>query len=680
MDDQEEKKLYNCLNVIIKYVDDVLRQLNTKCKIDSKTTTDTSSTSTATTTCDDPLFDNSVQNNNVNSFSVDIEEGELLDKLTNDIQTTLKNGLPTLSTLCSGYIEQFLHEYHFDKDQRVFTEALTTNILYSFQQNLKALLMAAKAYPAAYRNVKETVKKFLRQHPDYKDKSGFWGTTLLYSAARVGFIDLVTYLIETVAATALHAACFGNHIQIVKYLIDKGANYFLRNQLGETPIDNGKDWEPIRKFFEDYLIPNYLNRFNPSIPRELILGCHDRQPNNCIWEYKLVKGFEWEEFTMAEHSTLSISLMPKKCDQSFNSTIHLSSGQSTYTINLLTFYHGSKNQEPQPAAKDSAAWIRCRGLIIANFDIHCIWQLMFVKCETSNPSTTTKTLPPPPSSSLDAVTISSVYDSKFQIKLNSWYTCDSELNALLDQSMNNRRRYVDINHIYIGQIRCNLFLFTFANDAKTILGFVRWIPKFIVNTPHNQSFIKELYNFQAGNQSNPIPLTKKRLEQSIRPKPISDDKESDIDYGDNDETESVVETEADDTDDSTQLIDSVPNVGNWCLADIENNNFQQNNTDLITTESSLMPNLPENADNYINEHSHQSNSEVEQVIINSIPNIVNKDELENMAVKVRSALENKNEQLKTKLFAIERQLSEQYKTLNETSTKNEVILNNMISN
>ncbi|CAF4602941.1 unnamed protein product, partial [Rotaria socialis] len=173
MDDQEEKKLYNCLNVIIKYVDDVLRQLNTKCKIDSKTTTDTSSTSTATTTCDDPLFDNSVQNNNVNSFTVDIEEDELLDKLTNDIQTTLKNGLPTLSTLCRGYIEQFLHEYHFDKDQRVFTEALTANILYSFQQNLKALLMAAKAYPAAYRNEKETVKKFLRQHPDYKDKSGF---------------------------------------------------------------------------------------------------------------------------------------------------------------------------------------------------------------------------------------------------------------------------------------------------------------------------------------------------------------------------------------------------------------------------------------------------------------------------------------------------------------------------
>ncbi|CAM4823261.1 unnamed protein product [Rotaria magnacalcarata] len=716
MDDQEEKKLCNCLNVIIKYVDDVLKQLNTKCKIDSNTTTDTSSTSNATTTCDDPLFDNSVQNNNVNSFTVDIEEDELLNKLTNDIQTTLKNCLPTLSTLCSDYIEQFLHGYHFNKDQRVFTEALTANILYSFRQNLKALLMAAKAYPAAYKNEKETVKKFLRLHPDYKDKSGFWGTTLLYSAARGGFIDLVTYLVETVgcsvnaqnqrelafalitdndtdrqdpailgydpdpklAATALHAACFGNHIQIVKYLIDKGANYFLRNQLGETPIDNGKDWEPIRKFFEDYLIPNYLNRLNPSIPRESILGCHDRQPNNCIWEYKLVKGFEWEEFTMTEHNTLSMSLMPNKGDQSFNSTIHLSSGQSTYTINLLTFYRGSKNQEPQPAAKDSAAWIRCRGSSIANFDIHCIWQLMFVKCETSNSSATTKTLPPPPS--LDAVTIPSVYDSKFQLKLNSWYTCDSELNALLDQSMNNRRRYVDINHIYIGQIRCNLFSFTFTDDAKTILGFVRWIPKFIVNTLHNQTFIKELDNFQAGNQSNPIPLTTKRLEQSIRSKPISDDKESDIDYGDNDEAESVVETEADDTDDSTQLIDSIPNVGNWCLADIENNDFQQNDTDSITTESSLMPNLPENADDYINEHTHQSNSQVEQVIINSIPNTVNKEELENVAVKAQSTLENENEQLKTKLLAIERQLSEQCKTLKETSTTNAVILNDMINN
>ncbi|CAF4746504.1 unnamed protein product, partial [Rotaria magnacalcarata] len=43
--------------------------------------------------------------------------------------------------------------------------------------------------------------KFLRLHPDYKDKSGFWGTTLLYSAARGGFIDLVTYLVETVSCS-----------------------------------------------------------------------------------------------------------------------------------------------------------------------------------------------------------------------------------------------------------------------------------------------------------------------------------------------------------------------------------------------------------------------------------------------------------------------------------------------
>ncbi|CAF4584767.1 unnamed protein product [Rotaria sp. Silwood2] len=479
MDSQEEKRLCDCLNLIIQHVSAVLTQLKTKHDLDPKppsssTIADVKSTlkTTAITTDDDPLFANSVQNNNVNSFTIDIEEDELLNKLTKDVETILKGSLPRLSPLCSQYFEQFLHQYHFDKDQRVFTQELAANILYNFDQNLKGLLMAAKAYPAALKGDLAVVKKFLRQHPDYKDKSGFWGTTLLFSAARGGHFDLVKNLIESAgcsvdaqnqieltyalitdndtarlnantlgyepdpkaASTALHAACFSNNIQIVKYLIDKGANYFLRNQLGETPIDNGQCWEPIRTFFEDYLIITYVNRPNALIPKEAIFDCHDRQPNNCVWEYKPVKGFEWEECTMSEHMCLSTSLVPKKDDQPFNSTIYLGSQQSTFPVNLLTFYRGNKNQEPNPSSKDSAAWIRCRGSSIANFDIHCLWQLMFVKYETSKNPTTTNKSPPPPS--LDAITIPSVYDSKFQIKLNSWYTCDSELNDLFDQTMN----------------------------------------------------------------------------------------------------------------------------------------------------------------------------------------------------------------------------------------------------
>ncbi|CAF3098027.1 unnamed protein product, partial [Rotaria sp. Silwood2] len=186
MDSQEEKRLCDCLNLIIQHVSAVLTQLKTKHDLDPKppsssTIADVKSTlkTTAITTDDDPLFANSVQNNNVNSFTIDIEEDELLNKLTKDVETILKGSLPRLSPLCSQYFEQFLHQYHFDKDQRVFTQELAANILYNFDQNLKGLLMAAKAYPAALKGDLAVVKKFLRQHPDYKDKSGFWGTTLL---------------------------------------------------------------------------------------------------------------------------------------------------------------------------------------------------------------------------------------------------------------------------------------------------------------------------------------------------------------------------------------------------------------------------------------------------------------------------------------------------------------------
>jgi hypothetical protein len=622
MDVNEEKKLSDCLNSIINLVDKVLTQLRSKdeptlqaAALNAKLPSQSLTTVTSTIS-NDPLFDNSVQNNNVNTFTVDINEEELLNSLTNDIQNILKQRLPQLSKLCRSYVEQFLHEYHFNKDQQVFTEGLTASILYTFQQNLRGLLQAAKAYPAALNGDLATVQKFLQLYSHYKDKSGFWGTTLLWSAARRGHVNLVKYLIETAgcsvnaqnqsdityvlitdndtarpnfdtlgynpdpkaASTALHAACYNNNIEIVKYLINKGANYFLRNQLGETPIQNCQGHPLVRQFFEDYLISSYVHTPATSIPNETILDCHDRKPNNCIWEYKPVKGSEWEEFTMSEHNTLSTSLTPIMNDQSFNTTVYLSAGQSTYTVNLLTFLRGGKNQEPNPSIKDSQAWIRCRGSSIANFDIHCVWQLMFVRHDRINQPKTSTQVPPP---SLESTTIPSVYDSKFQIKLRNWYTCDSKLNNLLDETMNFRRTYVDIDNDYIGNVKCNLYTFSFANDEKTILGFIRWIPKFIANTPANQNFIKELDNFQAINQLNPIPLTTKRLEQSIRSKSMPSGKTTQIDDDETDPMDhlSIVEIEADDDDDSDQSTRLVTNTGTWNVADIISNEFDHHTED-----------------------------------------------------------------------------------------------------
>ncbi|CAF0966177.1 unnamed protein product [Didymodactylos carnosus] len=503
MNARDEKELNTCLNSIIRQVDEVLEKLKNKQK---RPPTSTSQPETG----DAPLFNNSVQNNNVNTFTLDNDETDLLDTLTSDVQNILRTSLPLLSNFCSTYIEEYLHQHHFSREQAVFTEGLTANILYTFQHDLHGLLMAAKAYPAALRGELKIVKEFLKRFPNYKDKAGYWGTTLLYSAARNNHMPIVKYLIESIgcsvnaqntedinfalsidnasttsgsfrpdpkaASTALHAACYNNNLDIVKYLIDKGANYFVLNQLGETPIQNAQHNQEIESFFRNYLILTYTTLPNAPLPNATILGSQNRAVNDCIWEYKLVsEDVAWKEFTQSEHDTLSTSLRPTTDRQKqFSNTIYLSVQQGTYSVQLLTFLRGGRNQDPNPMSRDRLAWIRCRGSSIANFDIHCTWQMMLVQHNRINAETTK-----PPS--LEALAIPVTYDSKFQLQLHNWYTCDTTVTDILDHTMNYRRKCVDIDCKYIGTVTANLHTFTFFNNEKTILGFIRWIPKFISN-------------------------------------------------------------------------------------------------------------------------------------------------------------------------------------------------------
>ncbi|UJR12814.1 hypothetical protein I4U23_016987 [Adineta vaga] len=394
MESVDETRLNQCLSSIIQKIDEVLKQQKKEPPQIRPTTTTTTDNIT-----NYPLHENSIQNNNVNTFTIDNEEAELLNTLTNDIQNILRDSLPQLSELCSSYIEKHLYQYHFDSNQKVFTEGLTLNILYSFKHDLNGLLSAARAYPAALKGDLKTVETFLKRFPLYKDKPGFWGTTFLYSASKSNNLPLVKHLIETLscsvnaqnecemaftlisddnnrtdltynpdpkfASTALHAACFNNNLDIVKYLISKGANYFSRNQLGETPIQNGRFHGAIQNFFNDFLVTSYTNLPNMSLPNEPVLNCYDRKPTNCIWEYKPVEGLQWDEFTISEHHILSSVFVVEKNNQLFNPTTYLSSNRGTYNVNLLTFLRGGKNQEPNPSNQDSLAWIRCRGSSVA---------------------------------------------------------------------------------------------------------------------------------------------------------------------------------------------------------------------------------------------------------------------------------------------------------------------------
>ncbi|CAF5180313.1 unnamed protein product, partial [Rotaria magnacalcarata] len=107
------------------------------------------------------------------------------------------------------------------------------------------------------------VKDFIKDYPTFKDKPGLHGTTLLYSAAKNNHLRIVKYLVEnaqcsvnaqnlqdlakalsgvttagagghyevnpSAASTALHGACFGGHLEIVEYLIEHDADYFILN-------------------------------------------------------------------------------------------------------------------------------------------------------------------------------------------------------------------------------------------------------------------------------------------------------------------------------------------------------------------------------------------------------------------------------------------------------------------
>ena len=69
---------------------------------------------------------------------------------------------------------------------------------------------------------------------------------------------------EPNGSTALHAACYFQHLEIVKKLLDRGFTRRVVNKFGNTPIDEA-DGEEIRQLF---LRPKTSNRFGGNISYE----------------------------------------------------------------------------------------------------------------------------------------------------------------------------------------------------------------------------------------------------------------------------------------------------------------------------------------------------------------------------------------------------------------------------
>ncbi|CAF1500604.1 unnamed protein product, partial [Rotaria sordida] len=451
--------------------------------------------------------------------------------ILNNLQITIINlldcNLSSLSSQCRNYLFNILNQYNYNIEEKIFTIEFTKEILQPFVHNLQGRLSLLDACQAAWNGDLSFIEDFIRKYPTLINKCGLYGTTLLYSAARNNHFDLVKYLIETsncsvnvknedysekseesklkasTGSTPLHVACFYGHLQIVKYLIENGADYFILNNIDETPIQNGQFNKNIHKFFDDFLLFGYSKKLD-KLPNKTILEeiKQNIEVIDCIWEYKPFSQDQW----LSISSELSVQLQQSliiKSDETFKTEIVLKTSKDIYHVSISQFLYFMINDNQA----ENFTWIRCRGSSLLNFHCYSQWQIMFIKhpIGITNNSTSIE-----------------IFDmTKNKIQLNSWYNANIKINFLLERAMNYRQKYITINLNFINneKIIFDLENFTFTNQQNTIQGFLRWIPKIILN--NNKLTLVD--NFQLPTDLDLILLTVSYLNQMKLNETVSKD-------------------------------------------------------------------------------------------------------------------------------------------------------------
>ncbi|UJR32828.1 hypothetical protein I4U23_020290 [Adineta vaga] len=562
--ENDAKQLKLCLTKLIELVEETRIKLNSnKEKSRTKTTDDNQPLSS------DPDED-------ACTFTLNEEENQYLDTLVSNVQAVLDEHLRHLSRQSSNYLLDFLHTYHYNRTKKTFSPTPSIDLLYPFQQDLKGLLAALEAFPAAFNGQLDIVKTFIQQYPAYKNKPGLWETTLLYSAARNNHLHLVKYLIEeahcsvnaqnqrdvafalgsstkdynpkpAAASTPLHAACFNNHLTIVEYLVDHGADYFIHNQAHETPTQNAESRSKIKKFFQDYLVLRYSMDATDRLPTCPIMDEDHRPLRDSIWEYKPFQDTKWYKFSSPEATELHKALLPS---EQFQKQVYLKVAKGLYSASMMEFVRSGRHEHDQ---QKNMAWIRCRGSSILNFDCFPLWQLMIIQYDKSD-KIDKDTTP-----SLNIQHFPGMTDISFKLHLNSWYSCDENVSKSLDEAMNYRRKVISINIPYVAdQLKINLETFEFANNDRTLVGYIRWIPKLVSNNDSDEKRIVDVDNYHPMATVEPIPLTSKRLKQMSKLKTNKKEKKKESDMKEED-----AENDLGDEDDDTGLdMATIFGVGN----------------------------------------------------------------------------------------------------------------------
>lgn len=542
-------KLKRCLEICIELVDDTINRLKPQ---EESQLADSS---------DRPLVKNALDTN-IYAFSVDTRDEPLMEQLKSDLENEINKRVPTLPKNCQKYFLALLYDHNYDYEKREFTKAFNVGLLDSFRIDFKSLFASLHAFQAAFDGNKAGVQQYISEYPSTKDKSGLWGTTLLYSAARNGHLSLVQYLVRnascsvnaqnqqhikralstpmhhaddfvanpTAGSTALHGACFYGHLEVVKFLVNEGADYFLKNHAEETPIQNAEDTpipnaaqkKEILQYFREFLALGYSGTA-ATLPKKPILEESDQVIVDCVWEYKPLSDQKWYPFSNPESSELQKALVVKPGEE-FKRELHLKVRGGVYSVSLIQFLRSGKDL----TMNQKLAWVRCRGSSIANFDCYGLWQIMLIKYPQAVAE-----------SSLAMLEIPTVYDSKFKIKLESWYYCDAKISDELDRSMKTQRRHVNLELSFIEDdtLTFDLQSFSFKNKHDTIDGFIRWIPKMVSRSSKSKHKIIGINDFQILSTMDLIPLTTAKLKEITQRDDhasIADDEEFDEDMDDDD--------------------------------------------------------------------------------------------------------------------------------------------------
>jgi hypothetical protein len=423
------------------------------------------------------------------------------------IKKLLDDNVSSLSSQYRNYLLNILYEYNYNDQDKTFIIDDLDRFLY----NLKGRLSLLDASQGAWDGDQSIVENFIENYPTLKDKSGLYGTTLLYSAARNNHFSLVKYLIKkggcsvnakneeylekgqhstpkaTIGSTPLHAACFHGHLHIVKYMIGNGADYFILNSLHESSIDNSQSQGKIRNFFRNFILLDYST--NKTILQEI--EQNKEQIIDCIWEYKLLSTDQWFPFATDASTLLQQSLSNKQ----FQTDIQLKTTRDGYQISMVKFLRSGRHTDQI----DNFAWVRCRGSSLRNFHCYSHWQIMFIKH---------------PKGVKNSSSPLQIFDmtSASQKELSSWYNLNRKMNFRFETAMNYRRKYLNINLDFINNEKLifDLVNFTFTNEQNTIEGFLRWIPKIVSNDTN----FTVLDNFQLSTDTDFVLLTRARLKQA----------------------------------------------------------------------------------------------------------------------------------------------------------------------